>query len=68
MCKLEWVEIPLSEKIIALDLEIWIDRTTKSIKHKSYTNEQNLFLCILPNSEHSPNNLEVMVRSMIEKH
>lgn len=67
MFKLEWIASPLSEKIIALDLEIWIDRKTNSIKHESYTKDQNLFLCLFLNSAYSPNTLEGMVHSMIGK-
>ena len=68
MCKLEWIASLISDKIIALDIEKWVDRTTKCIKHKSHAKEQNLFLYLSPNSEHSPNNLEGIVCSMIEKH
>ena len=68
MCKLDWINSPLSEKIVALDLEIWIDRKDKSFKHKSYTKEQNIFLYLSPISAHLPNTLDGMMTSILEKH
>ena len=56
------------QKNIALDLEAWMDRTNKFIKHKSHAKEQNIFLHLSPNSAHSQNDLEAMVHIMVEKH
>ena len=67
-CKLDWISSPLSDRTVALDYDIWIDLPNKSIKHKSYTKEQNLFLHSSPNSAHSPNTLDGMAHRMIEKH
>ena len=49
---LNWVCEELGERVVFLDLEIWIDRKEKMFVHKPHTKEISLLLCLPPYLEH----------------
>lgn len=62
---LKWKTTQLSEKVVFLDLEIWINRQSNRLEYKPYTKPENLFFYIGPNSAHPNNTLDGMVCSML---
>ena len=49
---LNWVCESLEQRMVFLDLKIWIDRREKIFMHKPHTKEIYLLLCLPPHSEH----------------
>ena len=57
----------LSEKVIFLDLIMWMNIDSQKIECKPHAKEENLFLHMLLNLAHSPNALKGMTSITMER-
>ena len=63
---LKWTTEGLQERLIFLDLGIWIGKPHRHILFKSYSKPMNLFLFIPANSAHPPKALDSMIKGMTQ--
>ena len=65
---LNWVCESLGERMVFLDLEIWIDRRENIFMHKPHTKEISLLLHLPPHSAHPKEFWKVMMHGLLNKH
>ena len=65
---LNWVCEDLGDRVIFLDLEIWIDRKEQRFMFKPHTKEISLLLCLPPHSAHPKEVWKGMIHGLLSKY